>query len=231
MKNNVYAEMINISKKHDLPKFYKEDLVLDKTDLDRFEGKDFIWVLRTCGTNLVPLYSGVHPCFVTNYFVGPGTDDNAIPYLISGNTITQLSNEKALELIQTPPSLVGATDSLDCLIDRVNDLLLYSKEKRMHGTFVPTNHEPEEWLKWLSSFRDNGNDLMVNFMEDVIRLREKLKLKLLDSSVDVTAYAESIGYSGESPVLVENGEVISHGNVNWHQFAHDLRLTSSSQVH
>lgn len=40
---------------------------------------------------------------------------------------------------------------------------------------------------------------------------------------DVTAYAKSIGYTGEKPVLVQDGKVISHRNVDWLSFCQKLK--------
>lgn len=43
---------------------------------------------------------------------------------------------------------------------------------------------------------------------------------------DLTEYARSLGYRGESLVLVLNGVVISHRNSDWFAFCNRLRKQS-----
>lgn len=43
---------------------------------------------------------------------------------------------------------------------------------------------------------------------------------------DVTAYARRLGYTGEKPVIVQNGKVISHRNQCWFDFCEKLKSAS-----
>lgn len=40
---------------------------------------------------------------------------------------------------------------------------------------------------------------------------------------DVTAYARRLGYTGDKPVIVQEGKVISHRQVCWVRFCEKLR--------
>ena len=41
---------------------------------------------------------------------------------------------------------------------------------------------------------------------------------------DATAYARANGYRGERPVIVSDGRVISHRNMDWARFMAKVRL-------
>ena len=60
----IKAEMLSISKKTKLPEFYVEDLSKDLSLVETFSGHKLVWVLRTCGSALVPTKVGVHPTHV-----------------------------------------------------------------------------------------------------------------------------------------------------------------------
>ena len=66
----IKAEMLSISKKTKLPEFYVEDLSKDLSLVETFSGHKLVWVLRTCGSALVPTKVGVHPTHVTHWIWG-----------------------------------------------------------------------------------------------------------------------------------------------------------------
>jgi len=44
---------------------------------------------------------------------------------------------------------------------------------------------------------------------------------------DKTAYARSIGYRGEKPILVSDGKVVTHRNMDWFVFCERLRTNQN----
>ncbi|HGY3888945.1 TPA: hypothetical protein ACNVXU_004386 [Klebsiella pneumoniae] len=64
------AEMLNLSQKLKLPEVYAGDVEQDLTLIEQFSGYQMLWVLRTCGSALIPLKAGVHPVHVTHWIWG-----------------------------------------------------------------------------------------------------------------------------------------------------------------
>ncbi|HBW9889486.1 TPA: hypothetical protein MFX52_21275 [Klebsiella pneumoniae] len=57
--NNLKSVMISLAAEHKLPEIYQDDITTDVESLDRFDGLRLVWLLRSCGSVLVPAaYSG-----------------------------------------------------------------------------------------------------------------------------------------------------------------------------
>jgi len=57
-----------------------------------------------------------------------------------------------------------------------------------------------------------------------MRNESPMKKKQVASRRDATAYARSCGYRGEKPVIVVDGRVITHRNMEWGRFMAKVRL-------
>ncbi|WP_231571485.1 MULTISPECIES: hypothetical protein [Xenorhabdus] len=62
--NNLKSVMISLAAEHKLPEIYQDDITTDVESLERFDGLRLVWLLRSCGSVLVPAEVGVNPILV-----------------------------------------------------------------------------------------------------------------------------------------------------------------------
>ncbi len=64
--DRIKATMEHVAASLKLPELYQNDLEADLESLNRFNGTKLVWLLRTCGTILVPAQLGVDPGYITH---------------------------------------------------------------------------------------------------------------------------------------------------------------------
>lgn len=105
MSISLHDRMLSVAKQLNLPKLYKSDLEDDPRVLNAFEGCSFIWLLRTCGSTLIPLKVGADPCYVTNWLYGShGQEVHAFLIDEKHLTVEKINFEEAEKLILSPLS-------------------------------------------------------------------------------------------------------------------------------
>ncbi|BDP33312.1 hypothetical protein R7D97_16275 [Vibrio sp. Vb5031] len=162
-KMKEHAESVN------LPKFYKEDLDIDFSNLKKYGNREYVWMLRECGSLLLPLRIGASP-FLLEYYMRQ--DSTARFFHVKGYdevTFKELKHKDVESLICKPPIEFGLILNSDDLIAKVRKVLndrnvassgLVTKE-------IPTT--PTHWSEWLSFFNGN-NDVMTQVMTRAIKM-------------------------------------------------------------
>lgn len=175
MTNNVErakAAMLNISRSLGLPEHYRGDLDSDLKSLPDSDTGKWIWLLRTCGTVLVPLNAGVHPTYV-NYWLNENHDQKVVCFVIDSKSglVTQTTFSKAWALIEQAPKSLSASMSSEDLSNAVRSVLEYGCEHRLWGIFEsPSSIDAfGSWQEWLAYFRSSDHGVMADFMAKAIR--------------------------------------------------------------
>lgn len=168
----IKTTMKNASDSHKLPEFYRDDLSLDFDSLERFSGTKLIWLLRSCGTVLVPARLGVDPGYITHWLWG-SHGQKIVPFIVDpqAGSVEMITFEEAEQLIMQPPcSLSSGMSSME-LAEAVNGVLERGCEQRIWGVFnSPVSVSSiGSWSEWQSYFSNTGNRLMADFIGKAIR--------------------------------------------------------------
>lgn len=168
----VKAAMTNISQSLQLPAHYPEDFDKDLETLSDSQGGKWLWLLRTCGTVLVPLNVGVHPVYI-NYWLQGSHGQKVVCFVVDTHTglVTQATFDEAEKLVEQPPKNLHSSMSQEQLVHAVHAVLAHGCERRLWGMFEsPTSIESfSSWQKWQSYFRSIDNSVMVEFMAKAVR--------------------------------------------------------------
>jgi hypothetical protein len=170
----IRANMKKAMDSNRLPKAYTGDFGLD-LDLLRAVADDCthaVWLLRDCGTVLVPLNLGIDPVYIT-YWLWGNHDQTVKAYLLhlEIGLVEPITFDRAESLVNRPPAHIQATDSSEAIYQAVNDVLERGCRLRVWGVFNP----PESvesiggWQAWQAYFSNSGNRLMADFMGKAIR--------------------------------------------------------------
>lgn len=168
----IKAEMLSISKKNKLPEIYKEDLSHDISLIENFIGRKLVWVLRTCGSALVPTKVGVHPCHVTHWIWG-NSGQQIVTYAIDTLTgvIEKIDFEEAERMIMQPPRQLSISLGKEVITKQVNEALALGCELKIWGVFESPSSIDSigSWAQWQRYFLTSGNLLMADFLGKAIR--------------------------------------------------------------
>lgn len=156
-----------------LPEFYKNDLELDFDALEKFDGHNFVWLLRTCGTVLVPIGIGVDPVFVTHWLESNHGQQIRHFYIDTNpraNTIVRgITGEEAMLLARHAPKVLFGDDPREHVWE-VNAVLDRGYRLGLWGTKTPGTAESiGNWHDWQRHFESSGNRLMIDFMRKALR--------------------------------------------------------------
>lgn len=167
----LHARMLQVAKSFSLPESFHSDLDTDLAVLEAFAGKRFVWLLRTCGTTLVPMQIGVDPVHITTWFA-KGHGQVVIPFLIDSHleTIEKISDQTAEKLIQEPPLHLNTFLTREALRENVSHILMDGRDRRIWGVFQSPSFDENDWSAWLRYFTTNRNVVMHSFMLHAIRL-------------------------------------------------------------
>lgn len=170
--DRIKATMENVAASLKLPELYQNDLEADLESLNRFNGTKLVWLLRTCGTVLVPAQLGVDPGYITHWLWGNHGQD-VVPFIVDTSTglVEKTTFEKAEKLIMQPPCNISSTMSREQLTEQVTQVLERGCELRIWGLFESPNSVSAVggWKEWQAYFSSTGNRLMADFMGKAIR--------------------------------------------------------------
>ncbi|MGO3452453.1 MAG: hypothetical protein ACTIM4_14360 [Marinomonas sp.] len=167
--NQIKSAMAELSDTLQIPEIYKSDLDMDYASLERFKGvKKLIWLLRSCGTVLVPVGVGIDPVFVTHW-LNNDHGQVVVPFVIDLETanIERISFDEAKKIITRPPLKIRATMSRDDIAQEVETLLDRGRDLRCWGGNIKNTFG--NWLEWKKHFECCGNFVMSDLLNDAIR--------------------------------------------------------------
>ncbi|EGR3956544.1 hypothetical protein DDN39_01120 [Vibrio cholerae] len=166
------AEMLNLSQKLKLPEVYAGDVEQDLTLIEQFSGYQMLWVLRTCGSALIPLKAGVHPVHVTHWIWGNSGQQIFVFHVNTQHgTIEKVDFEEAERLIMQQPCHLSSSMKREEIISYVDRVLSNGCNLRIWGVFDSPKHSCSVggWSQWQQYFRSSGNHLMADFIGKAIR--------------------------------------------------------------
>lgn len=167
--SNIKNLMLSISNQHNLPELFRSDLDEDFDKLQKFDGHQLIWLLRTAGTVLVPTLAGVNPVYITHW-ISSDHGQRIEAYLIDTRTATieEITLTKAEELILRPPCNLSILKDMTDLPAIVDAVISRGCILGLWGVFNgPSSLNAignGNWSDWLSYFRSSGNTLMTDFI-------------------------------------------------------------------
>lgn len=168
----IKGAMKSVSDSLKLPEAYREDLELDHQGLTCFDGCDFVWLLRTNGTVLVPTNLGIDPAYIT-YWLWGNHGQKVVPFFVSAETglIEKITFERAEQLIMQPPCELSSMMSNQELSEAVHSTLERGCELKIWGQFESPGSVSAigGWSCWQSYFASSGNRMMADFMGKAIR--------------------------------------------------------------
>ncbi|WP_254428332.1 hypothetical protein [Salmonella enterica] len=124
--NNLKSVMISLAAEHKLPEIYQDDITTDVESLDRFDGLRLVWLLRSCGSVLVPAEVGVNPIYITHW-LWSNHGQQVVPFSVDTRTglIEKIDFEQAEKLIMQMPCNLSSwhcckvsDEAAFCLIQR-----------------------------------------------------------------------------------------------------------------
>lgn len=168
----IKGAMKSVSDSLKLPEAFRSDLDVDKQELSRFDGSNFVWLLRTSGTVLVPTRLGIDPAYIT-YWLWGNHGQEVVPFFVSADTgmIEKITFERAEQLIMQPPCELSSMMSNQELSEAVNSTLERGCKLKIWGMFESPSSVSTigGWSNWQSYFANSGNRMMTDFMGKAIR--------------------------------------------------------------
>ena len=165
----LHRSMIDLANHLNRPEHYADDLLVHDLDvLKKYPESDFVWVLRTNGTHLFPLCTGVDPSWLERV----AKDKENYCFHIRpthGNSISKISNDQAINLINELP-MKSMPLQVDQLKKKVSAVLSHCH----FGVFVQPQISTDDWGAWYEYFRINNLSLMAHFMRRAIHHRDSL---------------------------------------------------------
>jgi len=152
-----------------LPKFYKDDLKLNKSILKKYGGNKYILMLREAGSILFPLNVGANPIFITHYIKEDPTVRFFVIAGLSDTEFHEIDGALASKLVQKPPIIVGSITNANKLISVIESRL--SDHNVCTSVFSAPDLEtsPSNWEEWHSWFAETGNPVMKSVMGQAIK--------------------------------------------------------------
>ncbi|WP_438320224.1 hypothetical protein NMD70_18270 (plasmid) [Edwardsiella tarda] len=170
------AEMLSISQKNKLPTFYADDLEKDLSMLEKYNGRELIWVLRTCGSLLVPIKVGVHPTYVMHWTTR-SSGQEIVMFLVDTRLgiIEKINFDEANRMIQQPPCQLNTSMSKEKLSDLVDHVLSVGCSLKVWGVFESPTYgiSKNNWAEWQRYFKAAGNYIMDDFISKAIRFNQR----------------------------------------------------------
>lgn len=114
---NLKTVMVSLANEHKLPEINQKDITADVESLDVFKGLRLVWLLRTCGSILVPTEIGVDPTYITHW-LWSNHGQSVIPYSVDTNTglIEKIDFVQAEKLIMQVPCNLSSLQNKDFLV-------------------------------------------------------------------------------------------------------------------
>ena len=148
----------------------QSDLDDDLRILKEFNQCRFIWLLRTCGSTLVPIEIGADPIHITHWLFGShGQSIHAFLVDTDNSSVEKITFAKAEKLIQKSPLEINISMTLEETRKSVLQTLRNGVSKGVWGVFSSPRVQLNDWEKWRSYFSNSGNWLMKSLMDKAIR--------------------------------------------------------------
>lgn len=169
----LHQRMVQVANSYSLPELFRSDLDLDLPILESYEGYRMVWLLRTCGSTLVPIGIGADPVLITAW-LDKGHGQVVVPFLVDTHqrTIEKVSFQLAEKLMQEPPAQLSTFLTQDCLRESVCKILQEGHDRGVWGTFQSPAIAVNDWKAWLNYFSNAHNVVMQSFMRQAIRFSE-----------------------------------------------------------
>jgi hypothetical protein len=159
--------MLVTSASYGLPKSFLPDLDTDLAIANEQSHKSMIWILRTHGTLLVPLNSGIDPACVT-YWRYSAHGQTVVMFLLSPSEglLEKITMAKAEELIHKLPFDVSSLKSIDSTLIQWRNLVSEGLEK---GYWNESGLSVDSSLpEWLALFVRSNNPVMVALLKKLM---------------------------------------------------------------
>jgi len=132
--NNLKSVMISLAAEHKLPEIYQDDITTDVESLDRFDGLRLVWLLRSCGSVLVPAEVGVNPIYITHW-LWSNHGQQVVPFSVDTRTglIEKIDFEQAEKLIMQPESDFFSFPKLRWTVCHIRELMRTKQVNRGIG--------------------------------------------------------------------------------------------------
>jgi len=170
MPNKLHSKMLGLASVHHLPEINQSDLEDDLRILEVFNKCRFIWLLRTCGSTLVPIEIGADPIHITHWlFGGHGQSIHVFLVDTDNGSVEKITFAQAEKLIQKPPLEINTSMSLEETKKCVSQTLRDGVSKGVWGVFNAPKIQLNDWERWRSYFSNSGNWLMKSLMDKAIR--------------------------------------------------------------
>jgi len=166
--------MLKESQNQNLPKFYKEDLEIDKDQIMEGNSDQYIWCLREAGTQIFPVGIGAIPEIIEFYAVGGGISQSNKFYLIDMKKISiqEISANEVERYSRKVPDLNSNT--IESVIENINEVLSNGVNLKLWGVFsYPVSVNQHTYSEWLNEFKYLKNKPMQMFMEKAIAYLNK----------------------------------------------------------
>ncbi|WP_298636637.1 hypothetical protein [uncultured Umboniibacter sp.] len=171
MSETIISKMKDLSDSIGLPCHYRDDLRLDFNSIQMHgHSAQYIWLLRTAGTNLFKLGIGLDPEPIKYYVERSGLECHAFLIDVSAGSVTPISNVTAANLASKAPVLSLTMTPLNTLLN----VLDYGVKHQLWGLFERPNIDvcPTKLNEWQRYFLIQGNEPMLALFQQVLNHKE-----------------------------------------------------------
>lgn len=164
--------LASAAKSHKLPEFYKDDLDVDFNELPRYleRGLSVIWLLRSCGTVMVPVGVGADPVFITHWLWSNHGQD-VVAFHVTKDGVEKIDYETAEQLISREPAQLSTLLSAKEVREAVDSVLDRGIELKIWGIFDNVKAGQFQNLdEWQMYFANSSQRMMANFIGKAKRL-------------------------------------------------------------
>lgn len=157
-----------------LPVAYQSDLDADYSVVQKFADYPMIWLLRSYGSVLVPLYAGADPTYLRFWLEGREHHGQSLAaYFIdaSKGQVDPVSDDFCLTEINKPPRVLYGKWSPEAIQNLVDETLEAGCRMGIWGVFDTPScpRDIGEWIAWQRYFEQHGNTVMEEFMRQAQR--------------------------------------------------------------
>lgn len=162
--------LVNASAPFGLPVVGLDDFNLDTQVLNRQENsqKNYLWIVKSCGSVLLPVGQGVNPNYANMCF-----EQAHQAFCIVRGEVTPIETSEAKKLAYQMPFEVERCLTLDLLIDKVT-VLLSRATVNSHVLATCELTEDSSWGAWKRWFESIDHPVMVEFMGRAIKHAQAL---------------------------------------------------------
>jgi hypothetical protein len=174
MIKEFHERMLSVAKSHGLPEHFKEDLTQDLHILNKYKDCEFVWLLRTSGSALLPLMVGADPYHISHWLHSDHDDKKELFFVHpKKDLIKHITVKHSEKLICVPPSKLSSFMTLTDLHNEVCQVIKNGLNKGVWGIFEEPKIKSDDWSLCKNYYSSTGNHLMETYMLKAIGLRNK----------------------------------------------------------